>query len=72
MKICDVMEEGLQRSRDAAMGSAQAYENGDRQLALELATTSNGLMLSVICHGLFAHNGEAEELWMGLWPQHEE
>ena len=67
MEICDVMDEGLRRARDVALRSAQAFEKGDRNLGLELAITSNGLMLSVLCHGLFAHNDEAEELWKGLF-----
>ena len=62
-----MMDEGLRRARDVALRSAQAFEKGDRQLGMELAITSNGLMLSVICHGLFAHNDEAEELWKGLF-----
>ena len=67
MEICDVMEEGLRRARDVAMRSAQAFEKGDRNLGLELAVTSNGLMLSVICHGLFAHSDEDEGLWKELF-----
>ena len=67
MEMCNIMEEGIQRARNLAEQAAKAYAAGNAMEGLQMTTLSNGLMLFVICHGLFAHDDEIEDLWKGLF-----